>query len=544
MTNCHNCRNLLREGARFCDECGRPATATSPEIKSQLLETPPTLQLNDPLIGVVLEDKYELLSRIGEGGMGTVYQARRIHIGDEVAIKMLHPRFLSDASRLERFRREARAAGALGHPNIVTIHDFVERTGQQISVFIVMELVLGESLRVILANEGSLQPSRALRLMGEVCGGIGSAHRRNILHRDIKPANIIVLPSQSVREVDSIKIVDFGLAKILDLDDTKLTLSGALLGTPLYMSPEQCEGKETSAQSDVYSLGVLLYEMLVGSPPFVADNITQLALMHLREAPPSLPSALELNPQIGVAVARALSKNPAERQSDAIAFWEELETANLGSTNVGENAHVEDSGRASLEDFEEKGVLDFSAEIEEAFDGLSSTLNTITTLNTNLGEKVAAHAHNMEAVAKGVAGAAALRRKIALLAASDMTLCARRLEAELPMFDREVSIVNDAFFGLVKLVKVTSEEEKEPLFAARLGIIDLANNSRTGADSIRGLSQAAAGLRGISKEVNQSSRRLSLALDGVVGKIEKVEHFASNAVAMLDELLADRSNNG
>ncbi len=260
--------------------------------------------------------------------MGAVYRARRVHIGDEVAVKVLHPRYVNDETLLERFRREARAAAQLHHPHIVTIHDYGEAGGTAGFAYIVMELVQGEPLRGLLLAEGKLEVARAVSLMRDICAGVGAAHRRGIVHRDLKPDNIIVLPADDDHERERVKVVDFGIAKLRDMaSDSTLTQAGAVVGTPYYMSPEQCRGESLDARADVYSLGALLYEMLAGTPPFTAPSITGVIAKHLTEAPPRIPDSLNVPEALQNAIMRSLSKDPEGRQKDASEFAREIQSA-------------------------------------------------------------------------------------------------------------------------------------------------------------------------------------------------------------------------
>jgi serine/threonine protein kinase/Flp pilus assembly protein TadD len=290
--------------------------------------TAPTLRLLDPLIGRVLDAKYEIVARLGEGGMGTVYRARRLHIGGEVAVKVLSQKFTTDRNAVERFRREARTAAELNHPNIVTVHDLGETSGEDAPVFIVMELVQGESLRRIIRREGRLASSRAIALMRDICAGVGLAHRRNIVHRDLKPDNVLVLPPQEGHEFETAKVVDFGIAKLLEsVNDPGLTQSGAVLGTPSYLSPEQCRGESVNARSDVYNLGAMFYEMLVGTPPYSARNLAGLITKHLTSSPPPFPEDLSIPKALESVCLKALAKDPASRQANASVFARELQEA-------------------------------------------------------------------------------------------------------------------------------------------------------------------------------------------------------------------------
>jgi serine/threonine-protein kinase len=337
--NCPNCQQPLREGAQFCTNCGARTAAAAAGVGRPA--SPPTVEgdsvapkgegfeAGDSLAGRVLDGKYEIVAPLGSGGMGAVYRARRVHIGDEVAIKVLHPRLTNDEKLVERFRREARAAAQLHHPNVVTIHDYGEARGPGGFAYIVMELVRGQSLRDLLRREGRLDPGRAVSLMRDVCAGVGAAHRRGIVHRDIKPDNIIVTPADEDRPAESVKVVDFGIAKLRDLaaEGSTLTEAGMMVGTLFYMSPEQCKGEPLDARADVYSLGAMLHEMLAGAPPFTASNITSIIFKHVGEPPPPLPEDLNVPAALRAAVLRALSKEPDARPRDASEFAREIQSA-------------------------------------------------------------------------------------------------------------------------------------------------------------------------------------------------------------------------
>src|SRR5215203_2366892 len=334
--NCPQCHLPLREGAQFCTRCGAKTASARAETLESLetagRETGGTLHdpaASDSLVGRVLDGKYEIIAPIGSGGMGAVYRARRVHIGDEVAIKVLHSRLTGDEKLVERFRREARAAAQLHHPNVVTIHDYGESRGADGFAYIVMELVRGETLRDILRREGRLETARAVSLMRDVCAGVGAAHRRGIVHRDIKPDNIIVTPADEDHPAESVKVVDFGIAKLRDLaaEGSTLTEAGMMVGTLFYMSPEQCKGEPLDSRADVYSLGAMLHEMLAGAPPFTASNITSLIFKHVGEPPPPLPEDLDIPPALRAAVLRALSKEPDARPRDASEFSREIQSA-------------------------------------------------------------------------------------------------------------------------------------------------------------------------------------------------------------------------
>lgn len=327
--HCSSCRQVLHEYAHFCSNCGLstdPAHTSTKNIRDQ--ETVKDLRLPDPLLGRILDAKYELLELLGQGGMGAVYRARRLHIGDEVAVKVLHADLIVEPQAIERFRREARSAAMISHPNVVSIHDFSDGQSSDTPTYIVMEFVRGTSLRNLLKLQGHLSPARTADLMRAICTGLGMAHRHGVIHRDLKPDNVIVAPASHEGERETVKVVDFGIAKLRDMGtDFNMTQTGAILGTSYYMSPEQCRGEEVDARTDVYSLGAMLYEMLTGEPPFRANNLAALITKHLGEAPPPFPVELQIPRVLTAACYRALAKNRDERPADALAFARELQGA-------------------------------------------------------------------------------------------------------------------------------------------------------------------------------------------------------------------------
>jgi predicted ATPase len=272
--------------------------------------------------GTLLEGKYRIDALLGRGGMGEVYRATQLRLDRAVAIKLIRGGHASD-SALERFRREALAVARLKHPNIVGIFDLSSAEG--VGTYLVMELVGGRSLREELRVRGRLPAAEALALMAQICAAVDAAHRAGIVHRDLKPDNVMLEPAG--RGV-SAKILDFGVAKLhgsAALTDRALTTSGALIGTPVYMSPEQCQGEPADERADVYALGAMLYEMVAGEPPFSARTVADLVHKHVYE-PPVPPS--RHNPAVddGLerAILRALAKRPAERFPTAAALGEAL----------------------------------------------------------------------------------------------------------------------------------------------------------------------------------------------------------------------------
>ena len=340
--NCSGCNAELADDAQFCGACGLPTARTARANASTqidvLQQTNPNTERAtdeqparpDPRVGLILDSKYKLIEHLGEGGMGSVFRAQRLHIGDEVAVKLLHPDLVREQQALERFRREARAAASIRHHNVVTIHDFSEGQSSNASTspaYIVMELVHGVSLGHLLRRAGRLSPKRAVALMQDICAGVGVAHRQGLLHRDLKPDNVIVTPPRHEGDEETAKVVDFGLAKVRDVAaSSALTHTGTVLGTLYYMSPEQCSGEELDARADVYSLGAMLYEMLTGGPPFRANSLAGLISKHLHEPPPPFPHESGVPPALAAACFRALAKNRNDRPIDAIAFGRELKS--------------------------------------------------------------------------------------------------------------------------------------------------------------------------------------------------------------------------
>src|SRR5215204_567653 len=258
--------------------------------------------------GTLLNNRYQLLERIGTGGMADVFRARDLMLERSVAIKILHETYSDDKDFQDRFRQEARAAANLSHPNIVTVHDFGFDHDQ---LFIVMEHIPGKDLKTLLRQRGRYSVEDAIPLMVQACAGIGYAHRAGLVHCDIKPHNMIVTPD------GRLKVTDFGIARALStiLPDER---ADVVWGSPQYFSPEQAVGEAPSPASDVYSLGVVLYEVITGALPFTAPSSDELARMHLEASPvppseyiPDIPSALE------EIMLKVLSKEPAARYRTA-----------------------------------------------------------------------------------------------------------------------------------------------------------------------------------------------------------------------------------
>ncbi len=281
----------------------------------------------DPLVGRTLDGRYEVLGRLGEGGVGVVYRGRQTHLGRFVAIKVLHQDAAGIPEWRRRFEREAKALSALAHPNVVPVTDFGIDGGVP---FLVMELLQGKTLQELI-KEGPLPLGRTLDIFRQTLRGLAFAHGKGIVHRDLKPANVFLqeLPDQA----DHVRLLDFGMAKFLEGSGSRtvpenLTRAGIVFGTPAYMSPEQVKAGAVDARSDVYTAGILLFELLTGRRPFLADSYEGYLGAHLTQPVPSLA---KVRPKIPAArlfqtlIERAMAKKPADRFEDAGALLAGLE---------------------------------------------------------------------------------------------------------------------------------------------------------------------------------------------------------------------------
>ena len=262
--------------------------------------------------------RYAVLERVGGGGMAEVYRARDDLLGREVAIKVLHERFSNDRSFVERFRREAQSAANLNHPNVVSLYDY---GADDDTYFIVMEYIDGRSLADIISAEGPLLPERAAEIASDVAQALDRAHSGGLVHRDVKPSNIMIT------DTGQTKVTDFGIARALGGDgEQTMTQTGMVIGTASYLSPEQAQGNPVDARSDVYALGVVLYEMLTGDPPFTGETPLAIAYKHVRENPEAPSSRNKDVPHALDAVTmKALAKNPDNRYASATDMHEDLQ---------------------------------------------------------------------------------------------------------------------------------------------------------------------------------------------------------------------------
>ena len=269
------------------------------------------------MIGTVLSGRYRLQAKLGSGGMSTVYLARDQTLDRDVAVKVMHREMSEQADQLERFRQEARAVAKLSHPNVVAVIDAGEDGGHP---YIVFEYVEGETLKQRIDRVGALDPQEALAYAIEIARGLTVAHARNMVHRDIKPQNVLIDAEGRA------KLTDFGISRQLEQDG--MTATGRVLGTTDYVAPEQAMGHGADIRSDIYSLGVVLYEMLIGQVPFQADSQVGVAMKHVNE---ELPDVQQRRPEVSAAAAlvveRATAKDPAKRYQDVGEMIDDLSTA-------------------------------------------------------------------------------------------------------------------------------------------------------------------------------------------------------------------------
>ncbi len=315
---------------KYCLECHRKYTgiiAACPHDNSLLV---PMAQ--DPLLGTKLAGKYEIMEHLGTGGMGVVYKGRQDVMDRIVAIKMLQSHHVGDSMSVKRFQQEGRATCKLNHPHIITVYDFgiSQQTGQP---YIVMDYLQGVALADVIKQEGQIKVERALKIFMQATEALGHAHKQGIIHRDLKPSNIVLVSYDG--DKDFVKVVDFGVAQIMEDVSTsenqqRLTQMGEVCGSPVYMSPEQCQGYKLDQRSDIYSMGIVMYETLTNRLPLIGRTMVETMRKHIEEPPPTFSEArpdLYIPERVEQVVQKALAKNPEERHPSMEHLLDELEQA-------------------------------------------------------------------------------------------------------------------------------------------------------------------------------------------------------------------------
>ncbi|MBI2809340.1 MAG: serine/threonine protein kinase [Candidatus Melainabacteria bacterium] len=306
---CMRCQEEFSDGRQICPHDGTRLIVALP----------------DPMIGKTFADRYEIISVVGRGGMSVVYKAQQMFMQNYVAIKVLNQTLISDPSSFDRFKQEAIAAISIRDENVIQVLDFGISDDK---AFLIMEYLEGQDLADWLIKNGDMPVERALKIFTQACSGLAHAHAKGVIHRDLKPGNLFLINEPDGHEL--VKIVDFGIAKIQSKDGAiaqNLTQPGEVFGSPLYMSPEQCQGKSLDARSDIYSLGCVLYEALTGMPPLMGINSFETMNKHVGEQPLSLREMMpekDIPELLEACILKSLQKDPDQRQQTMLQFKQEL----------------------------------------------------------------------------------------------------------------------------------------------------------------------------------------------------------------------------
>jgi serine/threonine protein kinase len=317
---------IKRTNDKVCLECNRQFTgivAACPHDGTLLVSV-----VQDPLLGTTLAGNYEIQEVIGTGGMGVVYKARHALMDRIVAIKMLQAQLISDSMSVKRFQQESQSASRINHPHVITVYDFgISPSGQP---FIVMDYLQGISLADIIKQDGQIGVERSIKILSQACDALDHAHKMGVIHRDVKPTNFVLINYDD--EKDFVKVVDFGVAKLMNEtpDGQRLTQAGEVCGSPVYMSPEQCTGGELDQRSDIYSMGIVIYETLTGKLPILGKTMVDTMSKHISEMPPTFTQArpdLYIPERLEQVVFKALAKDPNDRHQSMDELRIDLENA-------------------------------------------------------------------------------------------------------------------------------------------------------------------------------------------------------------------------
>jgi len=338
VKNCPVCGKEYPDNVKFCPVDGSTLRAKSPTAD---------------LVGQVIADRYHIIKKLGEGGMGAVYLGEHVKMGRKSAIKVMNPGMAADPDAISRFNREASNASRISHPNVCQIYDFGE-TPEGV-IYLAMEFIEGSALTDLIEKEGALPPLRAARILKQAADALASAHDLGIVHRDLKPDNIMIVQAKDGSDV--VKVVDFGIAKAVAGDEAgqKVTKTGLVVGTPEYMSPEQLSGDKLDGRSDIYSLALVFYRMLTGVLPFQADSAQETMIKRLTDEPMPLESArpdIVFPPALQAVLDKALARLPSERYGSAAQFGKDAEAAVAGLEAARAPAGAEAEGATQLMDAE------------------------------------------------------------------------------------------------------------------------------------------------------------------------------------------------